>query len=354
VPKGPVRGLTRKTVWPGAGLTWARDGKSVVYGGGPQWRLWRVGIAGDMPPERIEIAGFRAPSWPAIAASRDRLVFVQSQAHADISRFEAGRPSEAVVPLTRNDRFPHLSPDGQRLAWEAGGGDQGNEIWVATANGSNPTRLTHGPGLWQGSPRWSPDGRRVAFDSFGEDGHWDIWTVDAEGGPPRRLTADSADHNMPSWSGDGRFVYFSSNHTGAETIWRAPVAGGSEEQAARTGGGRSQEAPDGRTLFYQRASRGSSPLLAMPLPEGPERTVIDCVPRAGYAIGAAGIYHVGCGDDTLAAPLLLLEAATGRDRLLGMLERPGQGLTVSADGKTILYPKVAGEGNDLVLIENFR
>ncbi len=33
---------------------------------------------------------------------------------------------------------------------------------------------------------------------------------------------------------------------------------------------------------------------------------------------------------------------------------PGQGFTVSADGKTILYTKSVGEGSDLVLIENFR
>jgi len=36
-------------------------------------------------------------------------------------------------------------------------------------------------------------------------------------------------------------------------------------------------------------------------------------------------------------------------------ERPlGSGLTVSNDGKTILFTKMIGEGRDLVLIENFR
>jgi hypothetical protein len=52
--------------------------------------------------------------------------------------------------------------------------------------------------------------------------------------------------------------------------------------------------------------------------------------------------------------LSLLDPATGRDRLLGSLDWPGMGLTVSPDGKTILYTKVVGEGSDLVLIENFR
>jgi hypothetical protein len=51
---------------------------------------------------------------------------------------------------------------------------------------------------------------------------------------------------------------------------------------------------------------------------------------------------------------LLRDTVTGRDRLLGTLDRPGPGLTVSADGKTILYSKMIGEGSDLILIENFR
>ena len=76
--------------------------------------------------------------------------------------------------------------------------------------------------------------------------------------------------------------------------------------------------------------------------------------RFGYALGPAGIYHEACGGDPRAVPLLLRDTATGRDRLLGTLDRPGDGLTVSADGKAILFAKVVGEGADLVLIENFR
>ena len=86
--------------------------------------------------------------------------------------------------------------------------------------------------------------------------------------------------------------------------------------------------------------------------------MIDCVRSFGYAVGAAGIYYLACGGDPLAVSLSLLDPATGRDRLLGTLERPGElglgGLTVSADGKTILFTKAVGEGADLMLIENFR
>jgi hypothetical protein len=123
-----------------------------------------------------------------------------------------------------------------------------------------------------------------------------------------------------------------------------------------TGGGRCEEAADGQTLYFTRATAGNSPLLAVSLGGGQERTVIDCVPGFGYALRQGGIYHEACGGDPRAVPLLQRDTATGRDQVLGTLERPqiGWGLTASADGKTILYTKVIGEGSDLVLIENFR
>ena len=218
-PKGAVRHLTRR-MFP-RGLAWTRDGKSVVYTGGPAPRLLRVGVDGDAPPERIDIAGFDA--WhPAIAVSRDRLAFMRLGSRQDIYRFEAGRPPVAVVASSFNDYSPHLSPDGQRLAFESARGGEGNEIWLAAADGANPSRLTHGQGLWQGSPHWSPDGHRIAFDSFGEDGQWDIWTTSADGGSAHRLTSNPADDNMPSWSHDGRFRLRPERWLCHRPVWYSP------------------------------------------------------------------------------------------------------------------------------------
>jgi Tol biopolymer transport system component len=354
-PAGPPRRLTRRAGWI-AGLAWTRDGNSLIYGDRTTGRLWRTWIVGDRPPERIELAGLGA-RHPATTASLDRLAFAHDRWTYAIYRFEVGHPPEALLGSSLDDSSSHLSPDGHRIAFESKRGGEGLEIWLAAADGSNPMQLTHGPGIWQGSPGWSPDGQRIAFNSQAEDGKWDIWTIDADVGSPRRLTLDPGNAQMPSWSRDGRWIYFRSDRAGAEEIWRISATGGSEERVTHGGGSLAYESADGKTLFFTRftPAHGDASLFALPLAGGPGRKVLECVRAFGFAVGPAGVYHLGCATDPRAVPLYLLDPATGRDRLLGKLEKAFLGgLTVSPDGKTILYTKLESHVANLMMIENFR
>jgi Tol biopolymer transport system component len=289
----------------------------------------------------------------AIAAHRDRLAFESDPSRLSIARFVAGRPAETLVASSFGDQFPSYSPDGLRFAFASARNGATSEIWLAAADGSNPTQLTHGPGLWQDSPRFSPDGRTVAFDSMAEDGSRTIWTIDAEGGAPRRFATHPGEDSMPSWSRDGRFLYSSSVRAGVWSIWRAPLASGAEQRVTESPGGLSYESDDGQTLFFTRRLLLRSPLLAVSLKGGPERTVVECV--GGFALGAGGLYHVGCVPlFSPEAPLYRLDLATQRDRLLGSLKGWSRGLTVAPDGRSILYTRLQEQGSDLMLIENFR
>jgi serine/threonine protein kinase/dipeptidyl aminopeptidase/acylaminoacyl peptidase len=337
------------------GLAWTRDGKSLVYGDDITRRLWRIETTAGATPERIELAGFEA-HIPAIAPTGDRLAFVRSHANPDVYRFRPGGPPEPVAPSSFADRTPVLSPDGSRFAFassRSNGGGFADEIWVAAVDGSNATQLTTGPGVSQGAPRWSPDGRRIAFDSMDEDGTWHVWTIDADGSSPHRLTSSAASERDPTWSHDGRFIFFTYGPDRGKTIWRAPAAGGPAVPFTSTGGGPAEASPDGRTLYFQRSVNNSA-LLAVPVDGGPERTVIDCVRSYGFSVSSAGVYHLPCGGSG-SLPLLLWDPSTGKDRRVATLDGPFfPGLTVSADGGTILYSKSTGQGADLVLIENFR
>jgi Tol biopolymer transport system component len=357
---GPV-GASRRLTRQGATIdfvVWARDGDSIVYNaneGSYLFHLWRVRLGGHRPPERIELAGHRVWSL-GIARTRDRLAFAETLRDVDIHRFQAGQPSEAVISSSFFDGHPRVSPDGRRIAFASSRSGERTEIWLAAADGSGAVQLTQGPGSKQRSSCWSPDGRRIAFDSLSADGQWDIWTVDVEGGAPARLTKGGG--TVPSWSRDGRWVYFHSTRDGDGKIWRVPASGGTEERVTRGGAGHgAMESADGRTLFFMRAD-GDSPLVALSLAGGTERTVAPCVLRwpAVFDVVASGVYYPDCraGDPALHR----LDPASGRDEVLGTLEKSEQPadttIAVSPDGRTILYPKVVREGSDLRLIENFR
>jgi serine/threonine protein kinase/dipeptidyl aminopeptidase/acylaminoacyl peptidase len=342
-------------------VAWTRDGASLVYCANEApylFHFWRVALRGGRAPERIELAGHRA--WTLdLARSRDRLAFSEALREVDIHRLVRGRPSESHLASSFFEGHPCFSPDGGRIAFASARSGERREIWVAAADGSSPAQLTRGPGHDQNTPAWSPDGRRIAFGSLGQDGHSDIWTMDVAGGTPRRLTEDPGDEHAPSFSRDSRWVYFYSERDGGGQIWRIPAAGGREERVTRDGAGRGAiESADGRTLLFKRGN-GDSPLLALPLAGGTERTVVACVkgPGGTFDVVASGVYYPDC--TSLNSPLLHhLDPATGRDTVLGrldMFELFGNGrVGASPDGRTILYTRAVRTGSDLMLIENFR
>jgi Tol biopolymer transport system component/DNA-binding winged helix-turn-helix (wHTH) protein len=337
------------------GLAWTRDGASIVYdtaGRGP-FHLWRVAIDGAGVPERLEVAGIGSRK-PAIAASRDRLAFERQLRTLSVYRLGTANEPHPNLVSTVFDFEPDFSPDGRRLAFGSFRSGTRLDIWTAAPDGSSAQQLTRGPGLRQVWPRWSPDGHQIAFESTREDGASDIMVIDADGGAPRRLTSDQGDENCPTWSRDGRWIYFSSDRGGGRDIWRVPAVGGPVERVTHGGSGRfAYEAPDGRSILYQTAA-GDSSLVVQPLTGGAPRPLARCIRAEAFAVGAAGIYYSPCSDGADAA-VHRLDFATGRDTPIAHVSAPFlvSDLAVAPDGRTILVHRYT-EAADLMLIENFR
>ena len=358
-PEGPPRRLTRRPVSVVGGLAWSPDGKALIFVDYRTQRLWRVPIGGNGPATPIELAGPQSLR-PSTAASRDRLVYVRVAARTPTST--ASRRS------ARQSRCLRLRP--RTLApvshpTDGGSPSSPSARWTATRSGSPtptaPTRSSSRAGL--GCRRARRVGRRMASGSpstpMGEDGHTDIWVIDADGGPAGRLTHRAGDQFLPSWSRDGRFVYFASRLKGGpQDVWRVPAAGGAEERITHNGGMLAHESIDGRTLYFLRQPEGGlfrpggAPLLSLPLGGGTERQIVACA--SGFDVGPGGVYYAECSSEGKPEPSLVLwNPATGRDRPLGKVGA-ASGLAVSPDGRTILYTKQVGSGADLMMIENFR
>jgi Tol biopolymer transport system component len=367
-PVGPRRRLTAQALSSIGLLAWARDGKSVIYDSsvGGFTYLSRVAIDGTRPPERVELAGLNAFA-PATAASADRLVFSRHSFDSDVYRWEPGRRTEPVIASSFPDEDPAFAPRGDRIAYASARSGRAAEIWVAASDGSGAQRLVEGPGRWQTSPQWSPDGGQIAFDSFHDDGSFHIWIVDAMGGVPRQRTTQSGNQRFPTWSHDGRWIYYCNESTEWD-IWRVPATGGTPERLTRTGNAiRAYESPDGKSLLYQArrtsTSSGWDPLgngqvLVVPLEGGRPEELVSCAVAGSLSVGPPGIYYVSCRDywTREGAALHSLNLDTGQRQLVGTLDGflPHRGVAVSPDGQQILYVRARGHGVDVFLIENFR
>ena len=234
-----------------SGLTWAPDGKAIIMSSPRSGldALYRVSLA-DGSIVRVPNTG-DGTSHP-MAAERG-LVYSQAHDDSNVYRVElrAGRAVGAARPIiasSRADGAPHISPDGRSIAFVSTRGG-GGEIWVASADGASPRRVTLLPVT--SGPRWSPDGRSIAFGALAAGlVRPDIWIVDASGGTPRQLTRDPSYETLLSWAADGRSLYVISDRTGMWEVWNIPADGGAATQVTRGGGLRAQESQDGAFLYY--------------------------------------------------------------------------------------------------------
>jgi Tol biopolymer transport system component/DNA-binding winged helix-turn-helix (wHTH) protein len=353
----PARTLTPHPSDQVDGPTWSRDGKSVVfYQAGTDLSIWRAWVTGERPAERIELAGGHA-LHPATVGARDRLMFSQFDWDTHLYRFRAALPDEQIAASSSFETDPHFSPDGRRIAFASNrSGDV--TIWVAAADGTGAHQLTHGTGFWQGSPHWSPDGHAIAFDAFDADGHVNIWAIDADGGAPRQITRGEGGQTVPTWSHDGQWIYFSDDRGGTRNVWRVRARGGVPEQISHDGSGfLAIESHDGTSLLHQ-PHNGDSALLLLPLTGGQPRQLVACVRTAAFAAAGPTVIYVPCEPGPHPA-LHAIDIVSGRDRLLGRLERfepntPHVNLAVSPDGEMVIYRGQVRKGADLMMIENFR
>jgi serine/threonine protein kinase/Tol biopolymer transport system component len=339
------------------GLAWSADGKFIVFSStrGALPGLWKVFLSGGTPPEQL--AGVGADAWaPAISRLGNLLAYTHQSENVNIWRVPGPDSSGPKTPLKfisspRQQTSAVYSPDGNRIAFSS---DRTGtfEIWAADSDGSHAVQLTSFAGPITGTPRWSPDGNWIAFDSR-PGGHSAIFVISADGGEPRQVTDGTYDDIVPYWSHDGRQIYFSSSRSGAQQIWKIPAAGGSAVQVTHDGGFEASESPDGSWLYFSKPAGG---IWKMPLDSGEEKPVLTRHTGRYWTLTRNGICFLDLSS-TAHPSINLLDFTTGRIRNLGTLDKPVDwgysGLSVSADGKWIIYAQMDDLISQLMLVKNF-
>ena len=334
------------------GLTWTTDDREIIFGG---THLRRVSARGSEPT----IANISyVPGPAAFPALRDHmLAYVQATVNANVWKLAlrdathpAGEPAK-LISSTQQQAAASFSPDGSHIAFQSDrSGDW--EIWICDRDGSNATELTHFRGAPTGTPRWSPDGKLIAFDSRA-NGASQIYVISAEGGEPRQVTNDAMGGQVPAWSRDGKWIYYSTIRSSAANIWRLPIGGGPAEPVTTNSGLYAVESSDGNYLYYSRSSADST-IWRSPLTGGTEEKVSG-VPKpfdpSHWVIVEAGIYVIdGDGD---------LYFCRFRDGSVTKVIHDARfitdwSMTISPDGREIIWAQIDTRQSDLMLVENFR
>jgi Tol biopolymer transport system component len=145
-----------------------------------------------------------------------------------------------------------VSPDGNTVAVFARR-ERGREMLLLNAlNGGIRERIEM-PGLDQQlNPSFSPDSQTVVFRAL-KAGRADIWAYSLQAKTLTNLTEDDAFDFAPTWSPDGKWIYYSSVRGTKAKIFRFdPSAPGSREQVTY-GDWNDEDAaltPDSKRLFF--------------------------------------------------------------------------------------------------------
>jgi hypothetical protein len=187
---------------------------------------------------------------------------------------------------------------------------------------------------------------RICF-TYRPEGNEDIYVIGSERGVPQRLTSDPANDWVPSWSGDGKWIYFSSNRSREIQIWKIPAEGGDPSQLTTNGGLFPVESPDGESLFYWRQKS----LWKVPLEGGKESLVLPLV--QSWWVVEKGVYFVPRLGSLEFFPFNTGEAIP----VLSVPPESVQGFlpsSISPDGRWMLGSKLPPAESDLMLVEDFR
>ena len=355
------------------GLSWTPDGREIIFSVDepPASRLWRINADTVTPHRGSAIADIPVSATnPSISRPTPgrpaRLAFQTNSRDLNLQLMDLDvRPmkdtleSQPFSNSTRIEGSARFSPDGSAIAFMSSRSGS-PEVWVAGRDGSGLRQLTTlgGAGVLIGE--WSPDGTTLAFEAA-VDGNTDVYLVGTDGGHLRRLTTEPTMEGVPSWSHDGRWIYFASTRAGAiPDIWKVALNGGEPVRLTHSGGFEPRESSDGHYLFFLDRHPGGAPidanLMRVPVAGGHAERVLEHVRPFLWAVTDTGIVFV-----TREADFDAIDAYRFSDRRVARVGRlqfriPGiyTHMTASRDGRWVMATKMERFDSDLMRLDNFR
>ncbi len=348
--------VTTFSGWP-FGVAWTHDATAILFaqdrGGGSE--MFEVHLS-DGTTEQLPLG--EGVAWPALSPGGDNLAFAQGSETVNIWRKDLSRPRSSPLSLissTREQTNAQYSPDGKHIAFESI--RNGNrEIWISDGDGTNLVQASHFNCPSTGTPHWSPDSTRIAFDSRC-NGAAEMYILELADLQPHKLVTTVAEPSEPSWSRDGRWLYFLSGAADGQRLYRSPAKGGDAVRLSTSKVFQPLEGPDGRTAIF--ADDLDAPTLKQVSVDEPGREFsVPSIPKVRdadlWTVDSQGIYFVPAD-----APLSInfFDFATKKIRNVAKVDRPFRsyigGLSVSSDRHWLIYAQTDEVSGDILLVSHF-
>jgi Tol biopolymer transport system component len=263
----------------------------------------------DASVERV-ISSEAVTGMPAWGAHRKTFVYTSERSGSSAIWM---RGEDGDRPIVTADSFPSgttnlfilpaLSPQADRVLYTRGTGGSNDQFnWIASLSGGPPVRLTNAKDVIERGGSWSPDGGRIVYWQF-RNGTVSVMVIRTTGDATPVVLCEKTGLPLPEWSPDGEWIKFFD---------------------PRAGAGWTLSSPDGKNM----RSYGEPHTIEMT-----------------FSADSKRLYGIRVEPDR--RTLFSLDIATkevktigeiGKDFTPSSYSNPGVRLSLSPDGKSILYP----------------
>lgn len=320
--------------------------------------LWRIPIERGEPTRIPEIAG--SPISPTMPIQGKGLAYVIRVNDTNLWSLDLQGNAEPkkMTSSLEMDTGPQLSPDGKSLCWRSGSNGS-NEIWVAAADGSGPRILTTLGGAVSGPARWSPNSSELVFEARA-DRKSNLFIIATQGSKPRLIFTSETPMVLPSFSQDGKSVYYSTNPNANWTLMRLDLKSRKSELVTGDGAFAGVESPDGQWIFFTRQGQELAGIWRMPVRGGKEEVLVGELSRklwGQWAVSEKGLFY---SVFPLAGRKVIrrLDLASGNlTDVAGLMRPPVQfdgGMSVSTDEKRLVWSQLDHAGSDVYVLGSFQ
>jgi eukaryotic-like serine/threonine-protein kinase len=190
-----------------------------------------------------------------------------------------------LTSVASSSQLPAWTPDGSRVVYRGTRLGVRNLFWKPADAATEEEQLTTEENRNQTPGSWSHDGKWLAFTAGAGDTGTDIWTLSLEDNRRAQIFLETpANESGPQFSPDGRWLAYVSNESGREEIYVQPFPGPRRKWLISTeGGSQPRWSRSGRELFYRIGNK----MMAVDITSGPSFVagaprVLFEVPLASY------------------------------------------------------------------------